>query len=226
MKTIAYFSPAMQKDAGKNKMDCFFVQCPTLKQLNNTYGNEIAEIWLTTQLSDLNDYAMVKEEMNTTHYDMLPDQIVDKYGFLKLTEILLFFYEIKSGTYGPLFNKLSPMRIMEFLERFVGETRKNAYILREEEAKRMYNEYRKQNEESHPERFEKLIKRISISHSHSNIHKSESKEEFIVMQGAMNFIHNTSLSSDVKKQMTTAFVNKYGCTPEEYIYNQKKNKKE
>ena len=82
----------MQKDAGKNKMDCFFVQCPTLKQLNNTYGNEIAEIWLTTQLSDLNDYAMVKEEMNTTHYDMLPDQIVDKYGFLKLTEILLFFY--------------------------------------------------------------------------------------------------------------------------------------
>lgn len=177
----------------------------------------MAEKWLITQLDDLNRFSMQRDQMEVCHYDMLPAMIMDKFSYLKVTEIMLFFWEAKCGTYGPFYNKVDPMRIMEMLWQFVSKTRQDAVIQREQEVKRKYEEYRQENEVADPERLNKLLRAIASRQPEAKKVVLDSVDDSVIMQSAMNFIHNSSLSAEVKKQMAEGFRARYGCFPEEFI---------
>jgi hypothetical protein len=48
--------------------------------------------------------------------------IVSEFGFLKASEVMLFFYRLKAGRYGHFYGSIDPMVIMETLRnRFMPE---------------------------------------------------------------------------------------------------------
>ena len=195
---IDFFSAEKQVDIQRDRVSCFFGPFPTLQEVNFAYKDYVAEKWLITQLDDLNKFSMQRDQMEVCHYDMLPAMIMDKYSYLKVTEIMLFFWEVKCGTYGCFYNKVEPARIMDMLWQFVTKTRQDAVRQREQEAIRKYEEYR---------------------------HQNDSEEESAVMQSAINFLHNSSLTAVVKKQMAKGFEARYGCSPEEFV-NKHQTRKE
>lgn len=202
-----------------DRASCFFGPFPTLEQVNFAYKSYVAEKWLITQLDDLNKFSMQREQMEACHYEMLPAMIMDKFSYLKVTEIMLFFWEIKCGTFGPFYNKVDPMRIMEMLWKFVAQTRQDAVMQREQEVKRKYEEYRQENEVVDPERLKKLLKAIASREPEVKKEVPNIESEAAIIQSAVNFIHNQSLTAEVKKQMAEGFKARYGYSPEEFVKN-------
>ena len=214
---IDFFSAGKQVDIQRDRVSCFFGPFPTLQEVNCAYKDYVAEKWLITQLDDLNKFSMQRDQMEVCHYDILPAMIMDKYSYLKVTEIMLFFWEVKCGSYGCFYNKIEPARIMDMLWQFVTKTRQEAVRQREQEAIRKYEEYRHQNEVADPERLRSILTKISSRQPEQKNDVLDSEDESAVMLSAMNFLHNSSLTAEVKEQMAKGFVARYGCSPEEFV---------
>lgn len=88
--------------------------------------------------------------------------IVGDYGYLKLTEVMLFLRRFKTGRYGMFFGNVDPIVIISALGRFVIEERNSTVAAHElEEAKKQrdaeikdarnvsYDEYLRMKERKH-----------------------------------------------------------------------------
>ena len=115
------FKPELQVDCAKNKERAFFGTAPTLKVLNLAYSETAAEQWLVFQLMDLCAYCGVKEKLNERQMKQLAYIIVTEYGYLKVTEILLFLHRFKAGKYGRFYGSIDPLIIMQALDDFMDE---------------------------------------------------------------------------------------------------------
>lgn len=141
------FMQAMQPDLqyiyGRDERRAMLCEAPTLTVIDLTYGENAAAIWLTAQLTDLGIYAGVKDTLNERQYMQLAWMIVGEFGFLKASELMLFFYRLKAGRYGHFYGSVDPMVIMETLRtRFMPE---RAAVIDEAE-----NEQRRREREQLP----------------------------------------------------------------------------
>lgn len=73
------------------------------------------------QLAELSEYAGVKEKLTTRQLTDTALLIQQMYGHFKVTELMLFFRQFKSGRYGRFYGSVDPMLIMTALETFAGE---------------------------------------------------------------------------------------------------------
>lgn len=66
------------------------------------------------------------------------DVIAREYGYLKLTELMLFFSDFKAGKYGVFYGSVSPLQITYALRQFCEERKeiRTAYLMQQEAAKR------------------------------------------------------------------------------------------
>lgn len=93
---------------------------PTLTDICLTYGKTFSEQWLYPQIADL---AMFTGAKNLTKEQMrgLASVIAVEYRYLKVTELLLFFYRFKTGRYGRFYGSVDPMVITCALREFMKE---------------------------------------------------------------------------------------------------------
>lgn len=117
------------------------------------YGYEVALVWAKAQLRDLSE-ATTKKQLSERQQNMTAEMIIAEYGYLKLSEIMLFLYEFKCGRYGTFYGAVDPQLIMCKLQEFIINERN--IILEDEERRR-------RNEESKTRDImprEELMKRI------------------------------------------------------------------
>lgn len=90
---------------------------PTLKDICLTYGNDAAAKWIISQVVDLGEFA---DANNMTEYQFieLASVIAKKCQDLKISEVLNFFYQMKSGQL-PITDKLSPLFVIVNLRNFL-----------------------------------------------------------------------------------------------------------
>lgn len=90
---------------------------PTLKDICLTYGKNAAENWLLPQVIDLGAYA---DAVNMTEgqFSELASVIAKECQDLKISEVLNFFYQMKSGQL-PITDKLSPFSVIANLRTFL-----------------------------------------------------------------------------------------------------------
>lgn len=113
-------TPEEQNVAAKHKELAYTsVKAPTLIEVCIVYGRDIAVSWLSIQLNNLNEYCGVKNKMPVEVSNDLADKIIIKYHYLKVSEILLFFFEFKTGEYGVLYGSVDPLVITNALREFV-----------------------------------------------------------------------------------------------------------
>lgn len=77
-------------------------------------------MWLIAQLYDLCEYTGAKK-MDVHQATMLAEVIAQEYGYLKVSELLLFFFRFKTGSYGRFYGAVDPLVITSALKEFMKE---------------------------------------------------------------------------------------------------------
>lgn len=112
---------------------------PTLKDICLTYGNDAAAKWIISQVVDLGEFA---DANNMTEYQFieLASVIAKECQDLKISEVLNFFYQMKSGQL-PITDKLSPFSVIANLRTFLKKRQDmlnclvNVYLIVEDQPK-------------------------------------------------------------------------------------------
>lgn len=118
-------SPSTQTSFASHPDNAVIGDYPTLTDLKQAYGKNFAAIWLVAQIDNLTLFTGAKNITEQQHEE-LAKIIAAEYGYLKVTELLLFFYYFKTGRYGRFYGSVDPMVITCALRDFIKE--RNVFI--------------------------------------------------------------------------------------------------
>lgn len=71
------------------------------------------------QIKDLAGYLGVKDRLTSAQVIDSADVIIENYGFLKLSEFMLFFFMVKSGMIGELFGSIDGRTLCRTMAQFM-----------------------------------------------------------------------------------------------------------
>ena len=228
------FNPDNQKFFFKNEQMAFMGGYPTLAQINKAYGDTASQQWLIAQLVNLSEFAGAKDKMSGGQLAMLSDIISTTYCHLKITELMLFFYNFKLGKYEEFYGSVDPMAITKSLREFMKE--RNVAIYRyelkmkadnERQSKQnaiTFEEYCKTNgikpEDCNPLVRQALPSEHGEGMTQDILFQAKPKEDNVddVLKSAHGSVDNVlGLDKEGCENMKYAFKRRYGMTPEEYI---------
>ena len=86
----------------------------TLGALKNELGRDWVIAYVTVWLIELNDNSNVKTKMSDAQMEFTAERIYESYS-LKITDLTLFFRNVKEGVYGSFYENLSQEKVMEWL---------------------------------------------------------------------------------------------------------------
>lgn len=214
---LVTFNPDLQRKVCAHTDVCFFGGAPTLGLLNTTYGEQTAAMWLVPQLYNLSEFCGCRDKMTDNQLKECASVIATEFGYLSVTELMLFFHRFKSGRYGRFYGSVDPLVITTSLRDFLKE-RALAYekheqeererLRAEEEAKPKvtWEEYcMKEYGELRPHPLERRKEKPKPKEPDPETMKSEA--EFIIEQK----------EKDVIEAFTRIFKKKYGKTPKEVL---------
>lgn len=119
---------------------CFTGDAPTLQDVRQAYSAEISDSWLDVQLTELVRFCGVRKDAFADVVDPLIAVISDNFGFLKVSELMLFFQQFKAGKYGRFYGSIDPMVITTAIQSFLQYRAEQISIIdkdrQREEAKR------------------------------------------------------------------------------------------
>lgn len=147
---LVTFNPDRQTEFCKDVGRCYFGAAPTLGVLRTTYGENMPASWLVPQLTNLSEYCGCKEKLTEAQLMECAKIIALTFCYLKVTELMLFFFYFKSGRYGRFYGNIDPLIITTSLRQFCTE-RSDIYFRHESEIQKMRIEKSMQNNISHEE---------------------------------------------------------------------------
>lgn len=117
---------------------CHFGTAPTLTQVSKAYGIQTTEEWLIYQIVDLSEFCKLRSKLTDTQVKQTAQLIMHAYGYLKVTEIMLYFRRFKFGQYGRFYGSVDAMIILDCIKKFCNERRDaiHAQLKRVEEEER------------------------------------------------------------------------------------------
>lgn len=140
------FNPSLQIAVARHPQRAFFGKAPSLAVIRHAYGHNAPTMWIIAQLYDLCEYTGAKK-MDAQQATMLAEVIAQEYGYLKVSELLLFFFRFKAGCYGRFFGAVDPMVITTAIKAFMEERM---------EAHRQHEQQQQQHEQEEIDKTEKI----------------------------------------------------------------------
>ena len=133
---LARVNPDTAPAFARNTSAAIMGDYPTLADINIAYGPSFSQQWLVPQIASLALYTGAKN-IDTYQQRSLASVIATEYYYLKVTELLLFFYRFKTGRYGRFYGSVDPMVITCALRDFINERNEllERYELEERERK-------------------------------------------------------------------------------------------
>ena len=137
------FNPQKQNEYIKHFDRCFIGKALRLSEVAGAYEKNTAILWLKIQLFDLAVFTGVKKPSDE-QMTMLCETILANYGYLKVTELMVFFSKFKAGQFERFFGNFDAMVITNSLATFL-ELRKTwvfeAYQHKENEKREKMHEH-------------------------------------------------------------------------------------
>lgn len=133
---LKLFNPDMQYDYCVDIKRAYTGKAPTLSVLNDAFGKNITEAWLAIQIRDLSEFSGCKDKLDIEQIDKLAKVIIASFKHLKVTELMHFFLQFKSGKYGKFYGAVDGLVITEALQEFCRERNETLYNIYEEKRKR------------------------------------------------------------------------------------------
>ena len=117
-KILKDFAPNLcAKFANEALERCFSAKTYTLTQLRLDCAG-LQNSWLSAQITYLNSISGATQ-MTEMQMMMLASNISQTYGYLKITELMVFFFQLAGGKYGKFYGAVDPMQIMVDLNEFM-----------------------------------------------------------------------------------------------------------
>lgn len=164
---LCLFSPDKQTEYCKNEERCFTGHAPSIARVARTFGDSVAESWLSIQLFELAEFSKVRNGMEPADFIELARTIILGYGGFKLTEFMVFFQRFKQGLYGTFYGVFDPMVITRSLREFRADREK---LLRFYEDKKRQEEKERERElrekeKATPDQIQEIIDKYSKKES-------------------------------------------------------------
>jgi len=137
-------TPQTQASFAAKKEKAIMGDYPTLADICRVYGKSFSRQWLYPQIADLSMFTSSKN-LNKQQQEALAAVIATEYRYLKVTELLLFFYFFKTGRYGRFYGNVDPMVVTCALRDFVKE--RNIFL---EEYERSINNLKDELDKNNP----------------------------------------------------------------------------
>ena len=232
---LSSFNPDVQRRICVNSELCMFGDYPTLATLRNGYGNNAPVMWLIPQLHNLSEYCGCKEKLQGNPLEECASIIASEYHYLKVSEVMLFFYRFKLGHYGRFYGSVDPLVITTSLREFLQERayayerrkREERDRRREEEMKYAVSwpQYCKMQEEvlraeRKNEEADSWVNRKLPMQADCSIGKNKKEamnDTKAIIKIIKSCLNNPDASEESKKAFCQSFKKKYGYTPQEYI---------
>lgn len=128
------FNPNMQLTLSRNVDDCYYGDYPTLRQLKE-YGENTPSMWVIAQLHNLSEYCNCKDKLENATLLECANIIAVDFDYFKVSEMLLFFYYLKIGSFGRFYGSIDPVMVIASLRKF-SCVRAQKYEERENKEKR------------------------------------------------------------------------------------------
>lgn len=155
---LQIFNPDNQTTLAKRHNDSWITaDVPTLALLNQTYGKTASVQWLVVQIYNLSEFCGCKDKLSTAQIHELSRIIDTSYYHLKLTELMMFFFNFKMGKYGKFYGAVDPMVITCALREFMDE--RNSRIDQVENERRRKQEEKEMKNAVSYEEYQKMKKK-------------------------------------------------------------------
>ena len=115
------YRPEVQVAVSRDVERAHLGNAPTLRVVAGSYSDRLAEMWVELQLNDLSEFAGCRGKLSPAQVAELARIIIQTYGHLRLTELMLFFQRFKRCEYGHFYGTVDPMVIMGALREFAGQ---------------------------------------------------------------------------------------------------------
>lgn len=219
IKFLNDYNPILQEKICVNRDLCFFGKFPTLATINRNYGENTARTWLVPQIRDLSEFCGCKGKISDDQMRQCATIIAQKYYYLKVSELMLFFYDFKAGKYGKFYGNVDPMVITCSLRDFIKD--RNTAIDDHDSEKAIresrrngisYEVYCKLRHKKAHNRFSHLLP-TTISKRTQNAYSVSQIKSY-----AEILINNTySYSQDALDKAIEWFAEKFGAKPAEWL---------
>ena len=152
-------NPDRQLQISEHPEECYFGQSPTLASLNVIYDRGAAEAWLLPEVQEVCLFMGIKEMPDNYQATKLVKIIVQQFGYLKVDEVQLFFFNFCSARYRHFYNTFDPSIIILSLRDFLYD-RNRAYEEREKREREREREEWKKNAITHDEYLALVKKKL------------------------------------------------------------------
>lgn len=100
---------------------CVNGNAPTLASVKHAYGVPSAKLWIKALAADFAANAVNRSDRRMTEeqLDDWADTALTEWGYLTVTEWMLFFQKAKAGKFGSLYNDVNCIRLSEMVNDFV-----------------------------------------------------------------------------------------------------------
>lgn len=116
------YNPDKQTSICSDRKAAVASDSPSLGIVRQAYGDDIAESWLQIQIHDIEEFLGVRAALSIRQRDMLSSILLNEYGYLKVSEFMLFFYRLKCGEYCRFYgNSINPSELISSVKAFLSE---------------------------------------------------------------------------------------------------------
>lgn len=136
-------NPSAQHRYIERPIEAFARDTATMTDLNIAFGEGSACSWLVPQITDLSEFCGCRDKLSPHQIRETAIILSQKYGYIKVSEFLVFFAWMKAGVYGKFYGCLDPMVITSAFIDFLGDRAKKYTQISEEIQKRKAEEDRK-----------------------------------------------------------------------------------
>lgn len=112
------YTPDRQATFARVPTKCLEGNSPTLADIRAFWGGRWAETWLEAQLKDLSEYSNTRDKILDYQLEETARVILEEFYYLKLSELMLFFFHFKAGRYGRFYGSVDPLVITQALQDF------------------------------------------------------------------------------------------------------------
>lgn len=122
-RDLVLFSPINCAKHGhkiRTVADAIALPSKSLSDFRKMYGRDWLIGYVSMWIIDLNDNSHVKQKMSDIQIEFTAERIADTYS-LKITDLTLFFRNVKEGKYGMFYENLSTEKIMDWMAQYFNE---------------------------------------------------------------------------------------------------------
>jgi len=196
----------------KTVKDVLTLPSKSLGDFKREYGRNFVIGYVSTWLIELNDNSNVKTKMSDAQKEFTAERIYDMYC-LKVTDLTLFFRNVKEGKYGGYYENLSQEKIMQWLSIYWDERCEYGQMM----AQQNHEGFSATKDKLEPDVIKKIFKgvgEVELDHSKRG-NGSGARMKRKVMNNRTEYLNNMLIQ--VKNQSTESL--------KEYLINTDVNSK-